>query len=119
MFWQNFTRLCANAGKFPSRVATDLGLSNSAAASWKKGAVPRERVLLQIADYFGVTVEDLLKDSDSEKLSADEQSLVTLYRGFNREGRGRVLDFVGSMKRSGMYEEGVDYFMKGCDADSL
>ena len=59
MFWQNFVRLCSKVGKSPARVANELGLSNAVATSWKKGAMPRDSTLLQIADYFGVPVESL------------------------------------------------------------
>ena len=105
MFWQNFTQLCEKAGKSPNRVAADLGLSNSAATNWKRGATPRDGVLKQIADYFSVPVESLTAPPE-----AGESQLVMYYRKFSREGKGRLLDFAESMERSGKYAVDVNRF---------
>ena len=61
MFWDNFVRLCNQAGKYPNTVAAEVGVkSTGTVTGWKNGANPRETVLLKLADYFGVTVEYLL-----------------------------------------------------------
>ena len=65
MFWENFVRLCNEAGKSPSRVAFELRLSNGTASGWKKGAIPQERILRRLADYFGVPVESLTAETPS------------------------------------------------------
>ena len=41
----------------------EIGLSNAAAASWKKGSVPKLDTVRKIADYFGVSWESLLDQS--------------------------------------------------------
>lgn len=117
MFWQNFTRLCEENGKSPSRVAADLGLANSIASRWKSGAEPQARTLKQIADYFGVSVKSLTADElpsvaptpKSTVSEADESQLLMYFRQFNREGRGRILDLAESMQRSGKYAVGANY----------
>jgi hypothetical protein len=43
MFYDNFARLCADAGKTPTAVAKDLGFSNAAASHWKNGKSPTAR----------------------------------------------------------------------------
>ena len=115
MFWENFARLCNEAGKSPSRVALELGLSNGTASGWKKGAIPQERILRRLADYFGVPVESLTADdapsvSPSAPSVSDESQLLAYFRQFNREGKGRMLDFAESMKRSGKYAAGANRF---------
>ena len=67
MFWQNFMRLCNKVGKPPSRVAVDIGLSSTSAVGWKKGAIPRPAVLSRLADYFGVSVENLTASARPQK----------------------------------------------------
>ena len=62
MFYDNFAHLCAEAGKSPTAVTKDLGFSNAAASHWKNGKSPTAKTLQKIADYFGVTVNDLLSD---------------------------------------------------------
>ena len=111
MFWQNFTRLCDKAGKSPSRITAELGLSNGTASNWKKGAEPQERILRRIADYFDVPVESLTAETPQlVSLETDETQLLTYFREFNREGKGRMLDFADSMRRSGKYAVGANYF---------
>ena len=75
MFWQNFIRLCSKAGKSPNRVASELGFSNAVATGWKKGSVPRDSTLLQIAEYFGVPVESLTEETLSAPDSKEPPSL--------------------------------------------
>ena len=115
MFWQNFKRLCDKAGKSPNRVASDCGFSNAIVTGWKKGALPQERSLRKVADYFGVSISDLM--AEDEELTGDDRILFDLFHSFNREGRGKLLDYAENMKRSGMYDPNVDYFLKGFDAD--
>ena len=114
MFWQNFLYYCKQNGKTPNAVAFDIGIKSSGTVTgWKKGAEPRPAVLARLADYFGVSVDELTQ----EKMSAaendgqtDEMQLLTYFRQFNREGRGRILDLAESMERSGKYAVGANHF---------
>lgn len=38
----------------------------------QKGAIPRDTTLHMIADYFGIIVEDLLRDHDEQSVTAAE-----------------------------------------------
>ena len=60
MFWNNFLAECAKKGKSPAVVAEELGFSNSATTCWKNGSLPRMSSRKKIADYFGITVEELM-----------------------------------------------------------
>lgn len=60
MFWENYEALCRQIGKAPGTVAAEIGLSNAATTSWKKGAMPKNSTLKKVADYFGVPVSALL-----------------------------------------------------------
>ena len=62
MFWENFILQCSKKNMSPSAVCLDLGLSKTMVTKWKNGACPRETTLLKIANYFGVTPQDLLSD---------------------------------------------------------
>ena len=46
--------------KKPAAVAEELVFSNSMPTSWKNGALPRMSSRKKIADYFGITVEELM-----------------------------------------------------------
>ncbi|WP_143406158.1 helix-turn-helix domain-containing protein [Faecalibacterium prausnitzii] len=60
MFWENFLVECAKKAKSPASVAEELGFSNSATTYWKNGSMPRMGSRKKIADYFGISVEELM-----------------------------------------------------------
>lgn len=60
MFWNNFLAQCAKRGKSPAVVAEELGFSNSATTCWKNGSLPRMSSRKKIAEYFGITVDELM-----------------------------------------------------------
>lgn len=62
MFWTNFEKLCAEIGKSPNAVATELGIPSGSITAWSKGTKPRNQTIKKIADYFGVTTQNLLLD---------------------------------------------------------
>ena len=76
MFWDVYTRLCAKVGKAPNVVAREVcGVkSTGTVTGWKNGAVPRNGVLAKLADYFGVTVEELTGEEQKEKPAPGEGS---------------------------------------------
>lgn len=93
MFWDNFVTLCVKNNTKPNPVAKELNLSSGSVTKWKNGATPNDTTLKKIADYFGVTVEDLKADSTPAPtpklepkagtaffLTAHEAKVLTAYR---------------------------------------
>ena len=93
MFWNNFVALCAKHNTKPNPVAKELDLSSGSVTKWKNGATPNDTTLKKIADYFGVTVDDLKADSAPSPtpklkpeagiafyLTAHEADILTAYR---------------------------------------
>lgn len=62
MFWDNFVSLCTQRGTSPNAVAAELKKSSGSVTAWKNGAVPRETTLKKIADYFEISIDELLYD---------------------------------------------------------
>nr|DAF24151.1 MAG TPA: repressor protein [Caudoviricetes sp.] len=60
LFYENFVKQCEKSGKFPSIVVEELGFDKSTAAKWKKGVVPQIASRKKIADYFSISVEELM-----------------------------------------------------------
>lgn len=60
MFKQNFIRLCNQKGESPSFVCRKVGITPSTYSLWTDESVPRKATLMRIADYFNVTVDQLL-----------------------------------------------------------
>lgn len=69
MFWAKYEALCRKIGKSPGAVAADLGLSNAATTSWKKGSTPKNSTLKRVADYFGVSTEYFQADQPTSNIS--------------------------------------------------
>lgn len=104
MFWENFLVECAKKQKTPAGVVEELGISNSMPTSWKKGAIPRTKTQKLIADYFGISVEELMgtKKEPAGDGGLDEQmkNIVSLLSAATKEERDAVETLLESKKRS-------------------
>lgn len=60
MFYSNYVKLCSKLNKSPSAVGEELGFTRASVTGWGNGATPRKSSLIKIADYFGVTVTELM-----------------------------------------------------------
>lgn len=77
MFYLNYVALCNASGKSPSAVAEELGLSRATVTHWGDGSVPRQATLQKVANYFGVSVDDLLAESAKKQRPADGEALIS------------------------------------------
>lgn len=64
MITTNIEILCHRKGITVSGLERSLGFGNSTIAKWSKSS-PTVEKLAAVADYFGVTVDDLLAKDDS------------------------------------------------------
>lgn len=73
MFYDRYVALCQKHGVSPSRAALDAGLSKSTVTKWKNdpNALPTGNVIDKLIRYFGVSVSDLLGESN---LCADPEA---------------------------------------------
>ena len=58
-FYERFVGLCNKVGKTPSRVAVEVGLSKPTVNRWKNGSTPTDATAMRIAEYFGVSIQEL------------------------------------------------------------
>lgn len=72
-FYEKYLCLCNSINKSPSAVALELKIGKPSVTRWKNGATPRDATVLKIADYFGVTVTELMAGvGEQEKAPATE-----------------------------------------------
>ena len=88
-FYEKYLCLCNSINKSPSAVALELKIGKPSVTRWKNGATPRDATVLKIADYFGVTVAELMSGvGEQEKAPAakgeDEAKLAQFVDGFMR-----------------------------------
>ena len=60
MFYENYVTYCKKVGKSRTEVARLIGKSSKSVTGWKNGAIPRNDTLKKLADYFGITIEELV-----------------------------------------------------------
>lgn len=65
MFYDNFLRLCNKKGISPTAAVVEMGFQKSVASRWKQ-SIPTDANKLKIAEYFGVTVEELMASNEEK-----------------------------------------------------
>ena len=87
MFFNRFRALCDRRGVSVYRACTDIGLNRSAVAKWKSGGKPNGSTAAKLADYFGVTTDYLLGQSEESapeakpRVVSDEEIKFALFGG--------------------------------------
>lgn len=72
MFYSQLDSLCAEHGITVTELMKELGLNPSSASRWKnKGYLPSRSAAKKMADYFGLTVAELMEDK-TEKAPAQK-----------------------------------------------
>lgn len=80
MFWENFVSQCEKLEKSPTNVVEELGFKRSAVTSWKNGSLPQVKNRKKIADYFGISVEELMKEENpAGSGGADDEEMQMLF----------------------------------------
>lgn len=94
MFYENFAFYCTKIGKSESAVAKDVGITSKSVTGWKNGALPRNSTLKKLADYFGITVEELMgtkkEPAGMDGLDKQMQEIVELLNSATPEQRNAV-----------------------------
>lgn len=91
MFYSNFVKLCSKLNKSPSAVGEELGFTRASVTGWGNGATPRKSSLIKIADYFGITVTELMAG-----VGEQEKAPATKGEGISAE-RKALLDIISSL----------------------
>ncbi len=87
MFFNRFKALCDEKNISVYRACTDIGLNRSAVAKWKAGGRPNGTTAAKLADYFGVTTDYLLEQTDqrtaveSPRTVSDDDIKFALFGG--------------------------------------
>lgn len=109
-FYDNYIKLCAAHDKSPTAVSKEIGLSNAAASGWKNGKKPSAVTKQKLADYFGVTVEELtgeeqkekpnaLDGIELEKLSPARRTLLEALGGMDDENIMKIVRIAQAVKK--------------------
>lgn len=105
MFFENYLVYCQKVGKSKTAVAKQIGVTSKSVTGWQNGAIPRNGTLKKLADYFGVTVDDLLADNKKEpagdgELDEDMKEFVELAKKMTPEERSAILTLMKSKEKN-------------------
>lgn len=107
MFYSNYAKLCSKLNKSPSAVGEELGFTRASVTGWGNGATPRKSSLIKIADYFGVTVAELMSGvgeqekapaTEGEGISAERKALLDIISSLTDEQCRKLLVLVQGAK---------------------
>lgn len=66
MLFENVSRLCAERGITFCALEKATGIGNGAIGKWgKEGRSPRVENVKRVADYFGVTLDELMSEDQT------------------------------------------------------
>lgn len=71
MILTNASQLCKERGVSIARLERDLGIGNATIRNWNVSS-PTVNKLKFVADYFGVTLDELLTEPDTAAVAAAE-----------------------------------------------
>lgn len=93
MFKTNFERICAEKGYSPTAVCIAVGISKSNYSNWNDKTTPRKTTLIKIAEYLGVSEEELTIGQKTT-LTEEEKNLVSLIAELTDEETKELSNFV-------------------------
>lgn len=113
MFYDNFLKACNRIGKSPSAVVVEAGISKPAVTRWAKGQSPTAANVQKLADYFGISKEELtgterveistglrprhiLRDAEPEKAARPREgdALLDVYQGLSAENQRKAREYI-------------------------
>lgn len=107
MFWDNFLFYCNQKGVAPNVAAQSVGIKSSGTVTgWKNGAMPRPGVLSKLAQYFEISVSDLVGEEQKEKpalqmengFDADTKELFDIWNSEDEAGRKALIEMARFLK---------------------
>lgn len=93
-FISQIETLLKENGISKKKMLADLGLSINSFTNWsKRGTIPSAKVLDEIANYFGVSVDYLLEKS-SDTNSPEDARLISLIKTLTAEEKSALENFI-------------------------
>jgi len=97
VFYHNYLALCRQNNVSPTAAATQMGFSRSAVTKWSRGSIPHKYVLQTIAEYFGVSVDELLSTEDEGMEPSDIRMIGRASQKMRPEEREHLLKYMRFM----------------------
>lgn len=97
-FKENFNRICREKGTTPTALCKKLGESTSKVSAWNNGSLPKEEMMLRLAQELNCSVMDFFADDISEHTiepeNDDETDILRIYRLLDRRAKHEFMTMV-------------------------
>ncbi len=98
MFYDNFIIECNKNNISPTAAALKIGFPRSIVTIWKNGSKPRDANLKKIADYFGVTVDYLLREKENaaqlDGIETTTDKLIKAVASLSEDKQKQLLEMI-------------------------
>lgn len=109
-FEENLKRICKDRGTTPTAIMKKWGLSTSKVSAWYKGSLPKQEVLIRLANELDCSVMDFFSDEEDliEKEivpdNEDEKDILRIYRSLPRRAKHEFMTMVYGFEDRKEYE---------------
>lgn len=99
-FAENLKRICQLKGTNPTTLCKELGLSTSKVSAWYNGSLPKQEVMVQLAQKLECSVMDFFADEEdlvhtpAQPRDEDEEDILRVYRGLSRRNKHEFMALV-------------------------
>jgi transcriptional regulator with XRE-family HTH domain len=103
-FAENLNRICGERGTTPTTLCKELGLSTSKVSAWNNGSLPKQEIMLLLAQKLECSVMDFFADYDeihSRPSDEDEEDILRVYRSLSRRGKHEFMAMVYDFENRG------------------
>lgn len=78
MFIDSYLKICELKGVSPTRVLNDLKISRGVIGNWKIGGAPTNPTKQKLADYFEISVDELMNGKIEKPITTMSNELSAL-----------------------------------------
>lgn len=119
-FYDIVNNLCSMRNTTITKMAEDIGLSNAAPTSWKKGLVPKLSTVEKISQYFGVSADYLLGKEHAEATTYEKRVRLVFSERFKQLCKQRGVTQQKALVDMGFHKNAVQRWATGNpSADAL
>lgn len=105
-FHENFKRIANEKGTSPTAVLRDMGVATSKLAAWNRGALPKEEMMVRLAEYLHCSVMDFFWDEADDKKEDelvgkddDEKDVLRIFRNLDRREKHDFMSMIYEFER--------------------
>lgn len=117
-FAENLKQLRKEKGISQASLAKTIGISQSAVGYWERGQkIPSSEMAKKLANYFNVTVDELLDDAMESFSTAigkkivatvDDEPMIYAYHKLNSDGQIKVIEYAEDLAGNPEYRKDTE-----------